>query len=79
MEDAGQYRIKCVNRVGATVKDSNLLNFTQSYSILLNFTQLYSNLFFQPLWPLSLSLQPLPHHSTMSLLNWALHQALRLW
>ena len=37
MEDAGQYRIKCVNRVGATVRDSNLLNFTQ---ILLNFIQI---------------------------------------
>ena len=35
MEDAGQYRIKCVNRVGATVRDSNLLNFTQFYTTLL--------------------------------------------
>ena len=37
MEDAGQYRIKCVNRVGATVRDSNLLNFTQFYTTLLKF------------------------------------------
>ena len=44
MEDAGQYRIKCVNRVGATVRDSNLLNFTQFYLILLNFTQFYTTL-----------------------------------
>ena len=37
MEDAGQYRIKCVNRVGATVRDSNLLHFTQFYTTLLKF------------------------------------------
>ena len=30
MEDAGQYRIKCVNRVGATNKDSK---FTDVYCL----------------------------------------------